>query len=96
MPISHYDPDDAALRGSGPYEARPAIDKPSKTKSSRIVHPGVLEWYTVTTQPEDWPFWYVTNDGRTNVLHFPGCGGAVMTSRDCAEEIARRANNKQN
>lgn len=41
---------------------------------------------------DEWPFWYVTNNGETNVLSFPGCGGAVLTSRECAEEIVRRAN----
>lgn len=42
---------------------------------------------------EDWPFWYVAGpDGRRNVLRFPGCGGAVLTSREAAEEIARRGN----
>ena len=40
----------------------------------------------------DWAAWYVTNNGRTNILSFPGCGGAVLTSREVAEEIARRGN----
>lgn len=49
---------------------------------------------SASDRTDDWPFWYVTNDGRTNALRFPGCGGAVMTSREVAEEIARRANEK--
>lgn len=40
----------------------------------------------------DWPFWYVTDDGRRNVLRFPGKPGAVFTSRDIAEKIAAAAN----
>lgn len=43
---------------------------------------------------ETWPFWYVTNDGRTNVLTFPGNGGAVLTSRNVAEAVATKFNSK--
>lgn len=83
---------DYTLRGRGPYTARSAIDKPVTQKTFKIVHPGVCEWYEMTVAPEDWPHWYVTNDGRTNVLSFKG--GAVFTSRDEAEKIAAEANSK--
>lgn len=43
---------------------------------------------------ESWPLWYVANDGRRNVLRFPGSGGAVLTSRDIAERIAASENAK--
>lgn len=41
----------------------------------------------------DWPYWYVTNNGRTNNLRFPG--GAVLTDRASAEEIVKIANGGQ-
>jgi hypothetical protein len=59
---------------------------------------GTLGPYTARPAKDgcpDWPVWYVTNNGRTNVLSFPGCGGAVLTSRAVAEEIARRWNSLQ-
>jgi hypothetical protein len=45
---------------------------------------------SASDRTDDWPFWYVTNDGRTNVLYFPG--GAVLTSRAVAEQIAIKFN----
>jgi hypothetical protein len=42
---------------------------------------------------DEWPYWYVTNDGRTNILEFPG--GRVFTTRAWAEEIAKDANKKE-
>jgi hypothetical protein len=41
---------------------------------------------------DEWPYWYVTNDGRTNILEFPG--GAVFTIRERAEKIAKDENEK--
>ena len=40
-----------------------------------------------------WPSWYVAGpDGRRNIMLFPGRGGAILTSREVAEEIASKAN----
>jgi hypothetical protein len=41
---------------------------------------------------DEWPFWYVTDDGRTNILEFPG--GRVLTTRERAEKIAKDENEK--
>jgi hypothetical protein len=52
--------------------------------------------YTARSASDDtdnWPFWYVTNDGRTNILEFTG--GAVFTTRSGAEYIAAEQNKKE-
>ena len=41
---------------------------------------------------DDWPSWYVTNDGRRNVQSFPDKPGAVLTDRETAEAMAAWAN----
>lgn len=70
MALTCIDVKAAALRGDGPYIARPAKDGDG-----------------------NWPFWYVAGpDGRRNVLHFPGRGGAVLTLRAVAEAIAKKFN----
>ena len=44
-----------------------------------------------------WPFWYVAGpDKRTNVLEFLDHPGAVLTTRDVAEQIANDTNGKDN
>jgi hypothetical protein len=49
---------------------------------------------SASDRTDDWPIWYVTDDGRRNVLRFPDKSGAVLTSREDAEEIAKEANAK--
>lgn len=52
--------------------------------------PGPYTARSASDRTEDWLYWYVTNDGRTNVLSFPH--GRVFTTREHAEHIAEEAN----
>ncbi len=47
---------------------------------------------SASDKTDNWPFWYVTDDGRRNVLRFPNAPGAVFTDRQTAEMIAAKAN----
>lgn len=58
--------------------------------AAELTAPGPYTARSANDNADDWPYWYVTNDGRRNVLRFPG--GAVFTSRELAQEIAERAN----
>lgn len=60
--------------------------------AARPTAPGPYAARSASDRTGDWPFWYVTNDGRRNVLSFPGSGGAVLTSRQVAEAIAAKWN----
>lgn len=62
-------------------------------ENAKLRGPGPYTARPAKDGDETWPFWYVAGpDGRTNVLHFEGGGGAVLTSREIAEAIARKGN----
>lgn len=50
---------------------------------------------SASDKTDDWPLWYVTNDGHTNVLYFPDHPGAVLTSKEVAELVAEKFNNNE-
>lgn len=84
------------LRGIGPYVARSAIDSRQTLRVPVVVHPGVLEWATLTVTPDEWGLWYIAGrDGQCNVLTFPDQPGAVFTDRESAQRIANEANGVQ-
>ena len=55
--------------------------------------PGPYTARSASDETGNWHTWYITNDGRTNILAFKSKPGAVFTSRECAEAIAAHFNN---
>lgn len=47
---------------------------------------------SASDRADDWPYWYVTDDGRRNVLRFPDQPGAVFSDRETCGAIAAAAN----
>ena len=48
---------------------------------------------SASDRTDDWPYWYVAGpDGRTNITIGPG--GSVLLSRENAERLAHKGNNK--
>lgn len=49
---------------------------------------------SASDKTDDWAYWYVTDDGRTNRLAFEN--GAVFASKEHAIDIADKANSNDN
>ena len=58
--------------------------------SAVLTAPGPYTARPAADDKPDWPFWYITNDGRTNILRFPDKPGAVLTDRQTAEAIVAK------
>jgi hypothetical protein len=63
--------------------------------AAHLTGPGPYAARSANDNEQVWPFWFVSGPDGRNVLTFPGCGGAVFTTRQCAEEIAARWNAKR-
>lgn len=64
----------------------------SKFSDVILLGPGPYTARSASDRTDDWPFWYVTNNGRTNILRFHSHPTALFTSRAEAEDIAAHFN----
>ena len=47
---------------------------------------------SASDRTEDWPFWFLTDDGRRNIMRFPDKPGAVFSDRGFCERAVEVIN----